>query len=98
MNRRDWLLSAIAQAGDKGLSPIQIQKTMFLLRMEAGDCVGQGFYAFKPYNYGPFSSVIYKDVDLLVLSGVLREQHSGSYKIYVATTAGRNRVREYLSS
>ena len=37
MNRRDWLLLAVAQAGDNGLSPIQIQKTMFLLRMEAGN-------------------------------------------------------------
>ncbi len=77
MNRQNWLLLAIAQAGDKGLSPIQVQKTMFLIRMEAGDCVGQGFYAFKPYNYGPFCSAIYKDVDLLVVSGMLKEQQSG---------------------
>ena len=108
MNRRDWLLSAIAQAGNKGLSPIQIQKIMFLLRMEAADYVGRGFYAFEPYNYGPFSSVIYKDVDRLVYSGMLREQKSDSYNIYVATTAGRDRAnvligqldkraRDYLS-
>ena len=96
MNRQDWLLLAIAQAGGKGLSPIQIQKTMFLLRMEAADYVGQRFYTFKPYNYGPFSSVIYKDVDLLVFSGVLREQQSNNYNIYVATTAGRDRAKTLI--
>lgn len=96
MNRQGWLLLAIAQAGDKGLSPIQIQKTMFLLRMEAADYVGQRFYTFKPYNYGPFSSVIYKEVDFLVFSGMLREQQSDNYNIYVATTAGRDRANTLI--
>lgn len=96
MNRQGWLLLAIAQAGDKGLSPIQIQKTMFLLRMEAADYVGQRFYTFKPFNYGPFSSVIYKEVDFLVFSGMLREQQSDNYNIYVATTAGRDRANTLI--
>jgi len=81
---------------------------MFLLKMEAADYVGGTFYDFKPYNYGPFCSTIYQDVDYLVLLGLVREQQSGSYKVYVTTPAGRDKAdnnirkltkkpKEYLS-
>ena len=109
LNRKDWLFSAIAQAGERGLSPIQIQKAMFLLRMEASEAVGRQFYAFTPYNYGPFSSSIYGDVDLLVASGYVRETNLGHYSRYLVTDSGRDRAasllgqmpgdaREYLSN
>jgi hypothetical protein len=110
LNRRDWLLIAITLAGDRGLTPIQIQKAMFLLRMEAPDLIGDRFYAFVPYNYGPFSSAIYGDVDVLAAQGLLRDEQAGSnLSKYVATQAGLDRVgalredinpgaREYLTA
>ncbi len=93
MNRRDWLLAAIALSGERGLSPIQIQKAMFLLRMEAPDAVGRQFYAFIPYDYGPFSSSIYRDLDQLVVSGLVREKSaSTNYSGYYSTEFGRQRL------
>ena len=65
---------------------------MFLLRMEAAEHVGDGFYRFQPYNYGPFNSSIYGDVDAMVRDGLLREQQYGSYSRYFITNAGRQRV------
>jgi uncharacterized protein YwgA len=94
LNRRDWLLAGIALASDRGLSPIQIQKAMFLLRMEAANEVGRQFYRFEPYNYGPFSSAIYTDVDALVMAGLVREDtsRSSTYSRYFVTQAGKDRV------
>ena len=96
MDRRDWLLAAIATAGDRGLTPIQIQKAMFLLKKEAPDYVGERFYDFVPYNYGPFSSVIYGDVDGLVFAGAVLESPSGRYSVYRATESGQERAAASL--
>jgi uncharacterized protein YwgA len=89
VDRRDWLLAAIAQAGDRGLTPIQIQKILFLLKMEAATYVGDRFYHFEPYNYGPFSSAIYADVDILVASGFVAEKPAGRYSVFYPTEAGQ---------
>jgi uncharacterized protein YwgA len=85
---------ALAIAGERGLTPIQIQKAMFLLRMEALEHVGDQFYQFQPYNYGPFNSLIYSDVDALVREGLLREQQYANYSRYFATDVGRQRAEE----
>ena len=97
MRKVDWLLAAIAQAGDRGLSPIQIQKTMFLLKMEAAAHMPSHFYTFEPYNYGPFDAAIYRDVDLLVLGGLVREEAAGSYKKYVITAAGLKQANSLIA-
>lgn len=87
---------AIAEAGSRGLTPIQIQKAMFLLKMEAGRYVGDLFYNFVPYNYGPFSSTIYGDVDGLVLAGLVQEAFSGRYSVYCVTEAGQERAAKIM--
>jgi hypothetical protein len=93
--RQLWLVLAIALAGEQGLSPVQIQKAMFLLRMEASGYVGVNFYEFQPYNYGPFSTSIYNDVDVLVFGGLLRTEARYNYSQYVATDIGRARANEF---
>jgi len=67
---------------------------MFLLRMEAGGHLDlHRFYEFVPYNYGPFDSTIYRDVEILEAVGLLREQPRGNYSRYVATQAGHDQAR-----
>lgn len=88
VDRKDWLLSAIAQSGTDGLSPIQIQKIMFLLKMEAKKHVGAAFYEFEAYNYGPFNSTIYRDVETLVEGGFVRQESAGSYARVMVTSSG----------
>ena len=89
MDRADWLLAAIA-ISDQGFSPVQAQKTMFLLGREAPGGVGQGFYTFRPYDYGPFDSAIYDDVALLADRGLVAVERSPgrSWPRYSATAAG----------
>jgi hypothetical protein len=64
-SRDEFLLLALASASDGRLTPVQIQKAMFLLKQEAGQFVGPDFYEFVPYNYGPFNSSIYDDLNAL---------------------------------
>jgi hypothetical protein len=56
-SRQDWLLLALALRGGLPVTPVQIQKAMFLMSAEAKQYLGRGFYAFIPHNYGPFEPV-----------------------------------------
>jgi uncharacterized protein YwgA len=64
-----WLLLSLSCAKDGRFSPIQAQKTMFLLEMEAKGFVGDEFYKFKPYLYGPYSPAIASDLEKLKQNG-----------------------------
>ena len=87
--RQDWLLLALAHRKGLPMTPVQIQKTMFLMSAEAKQHVGGGFYKFIPYNYGPFDSDVYSDLDLLELHGLVASAAtSRGWKTYAVTPAG----------
>ncbi len=66
MKPQDWTLLAISAAKGRGLSPIQLQKSLFLLeRRLSKEELGEQFYEFVPYNYGPFDVKIYQDAKYL---------------------------------
>jgi hypothetical protein len=69
MDRKDWLLLSLAKAPRGTLTPVQAQKAMFLLEQEAAHVVGPDFYKFEPYDYGPFSSLVYSDLEQLAREG-----------------------------
>jgi len=48
--RQEWLLIALAHRRGEPMTPVQIQKAMFLMDAEAKHFVGPGFYKFVPYN------------------------------------------------
>ena len=88
MTRRDWLLLLTGldrTAG--GLEPVRVQKALFLLAQEGGIPPGQR-YRFVPYNYGPMSAGVYRDVDALVGEGLLERLPVPGY------TWGRVRATE----
>jgi len=71
MKRRDWLLLFAAYEGaPDGLDPIRFQKGLFLFAQRA-QVPARSKYAFKPYDYGPMSTAIYRDLDHLVEEGLL---------------------------
>jgi hypothetical protein len=90
MTREQWLLMALAHRAGQPMSPVQIQKAMFLMRMEAGRHLPPGFYDFVPYNYGPFDVNIYHDLDSLIARGLVTYDGSSNrnWKVYAATPAG----------
>jgi|HubBroStandDraft_1064217.scaffolds.fasta_scaffold09542_8 hypothetical protein len=60
--RTDVLLTALALSDSRSLTPVQIQKAMFLIAMEAKRLAPSRFYTFEKYNYGPFAADIYSDL------------------------------------
>ena len=64
MTPRDWLLLLLATEGGP-LDPVRLQKGMFLVAREARLPPRQRYW-FVPYNYGPMSPAVYRDVERLV--------------------------------
>lgn len=94
-DRHDWLLQALAHQKDGRLTPVQVQKIMFLMKMEAGRKVGRKFYDFEPYNYGPFCADIYRDLESLRDQGLLEINNLGrSWSAYSITDKGRGAARD----
>jgi len=68
-SRSNWLLLMIAIAESDGLTPIQLQKALFLLGDKCRGLVGTDFYEFKPWDYGPFDPMVYDDARDLETGG-----------------------------
>jgi uncharacterized protein len=97
---KDWLLVFIAcEEGEEGLDPVRVQKGMFLLAREGGLPARQR-YRFVPYNYGPMSRGVYRDVGFLADERLLAERPIPGYAWgrLVATEKGRARARELIEA
>ncbi len=90
MERKEWTLIAICCAKDKGLSPLQLQKALFLLGQELPQEVGKDYYKFIPYNYGPFDAAIYIDAESLAAIGLVSIESSSEkrWSTYLVTSSG----------
>jgi uncharacterized protein len=70
---------------------------MFLFAQEAGAPPDES-YEFVPYNYGPMSREVYRDLDELVDDGLLEATPvSGhTWQRYRVTSAGRDHAQQLL--
>jgi hypothetical protein len=93
MDRSDWNLLVLSAAAGKPLSPVQLQKVIFLLQRNYPEAVGAG-YNFQPYNFGAFDADVYSDAEGLELQGLSKITRSpGGWKEYAATPAGLERAK-----
>lgn len=90
MVRQDWLLMALATRDGASMDPVQVQKAMFLLGREmANEVAPSNFYAFRPYNYGPFDARIYSDLHQLACDGLVSvSENSRGIRSYSVTATG----------
>lgn len=91
LTRQNWLLLALWKSPDGVMSPVQIQKALFLFGQEVDDSVGTGLYSFQPCDYGPFDAAIHADLRRMMGEGYIRGQWSPgrSWKSYAITETGR---------
>lgn len=100
---KDWTLLVIAAAGGKSVSPVQLQKTLFLLsrNLSAKDLQVDRLYSFEPYDYGPFDYAVYHDAEKLEAEEQVTIDQAGSrFRSYRATSTGleqASRLRAKLS-
>lgn len=97
MERRHWALLVIGEAGPSGLSPLQLQKSLFLIGKNLPAEVGESYYEFIPYNYGPFDAHVYSDAQHLVNQELVQMiQVAGrSWSYYTITPTG-HRMSEHI--
>lgn len=103
MKREDVLLAALACGGTKAFEPVHVQKVMFLIDRRAGGLFGSrpgSKYDFVPYDYGPFDSSVYHDLDTLAREGLVVIDRNPRYgnRRYAATEAGRARGERALAT
>ncbi len=95
MTEKDWTLLVIAAAKGRPVSPVQLQKALFLLsRNLSPDVLGvERLYDFQAYDYGPFDGSVYHDAEELERAGdVVIDQAGSRFRSYRATSEGSARA------
>jgi len=89
VERKDWILIVLDCSKDKTLSPVQLQKSLFLLKYMNPDMFNN-FYNFIAYHYGPFCLDIYEDADLLKFDEMININVNtiGGWNIYSINDKG----------
>jgi len=97
LERQDWVLLVLAAAKGEPVTPVQLQKALFLLEKDLPQIGGENYYHFTPYAYGPFDATIYADAETLAADGYITIGLSAStysqYKVYRATESGLQRAK-----
>lgn len=92
MTPRQELVLAALSAGQTNseLSPAQTQKLFFLIDQNVAGALGGPLFNFEPYDYGPFDSAVYSDLDWLsAFPGHVEINRNGRYRTYRLTESGR---------
>jgi hypothetical protein len=69
MNRTDYTLAVLASADGAIFTPVQVQKLFFLLDKKVPQDVGGPHFNFEPFDYGPFDSNVYQELEFLADRG-----------------------------
>jgi len=96
MDKESITLLVIAADPDGGLSPVQLQKSLFIVGQSGLEELPADYYEFFPYNYGPFTSEVYSVADTLEEQGLVRKviASGDNFYRYAMTPEGRARAKE----
>ena len=89
----------VARASRQVISPVQLQKAVFLVSRADLDGLPEQIYAFQPYHYGPFDSDVYSDAEKLHMQELLLRSPSrnGAWTDTIITPKGWERTDELHS-
>ncbi len=94
--RQQWLLLLLgAPGGSHGVDQVRAMKGLFLLAMEPGHPAAS-LFTFEAYDYGPFDSSVYRDLDAFEAEGLVTVTRfpSTRRRVFDLTDRGRVRYRE----
>lgn len=98
-SRSDFVLAALASAGDASFQPVHVQKLFFLLDERLGERLGGKYFAFAPYDYGPFDRDVYDEISGLLARGEVEvDRDWNGLRKYHVTPEGMERGRYLLST
>lgn len=100
LTREQLAIIALGLAAPKKLTPVQLQKTVFLFQkaIEEGNWnkMLASKYEFVPYDYGPFCKQVYRDVSAARVEGLADVDESSRYVQYAATSIGKQQAEQSL--
>ena len=90
MDKRKFMLASMCPAGTGSFSPVQVQKLFFLLDRNIGEQIGGRHFEFVPYDYGPFDSAVYHELEEMEDDGLVEviEQNRFGRRTYRLTDQG----------
>jgi hypothetical protein len=93
LDKEEVLLVMLAVAQGKELTPVQIQKSLFLADEEVRPAFrASSRYKFEPYDYGPFDKQVYADAQALAAKGLVKiGTDPRGWSTYAATPEGLQR-------
>ena len=93
---KDFLLLVVAAGEGKPLTPVQLQKTLFLINEAKLNEASESLYNFEPYHYGPFDARVYEDADALHDEGLVYRlpSNEGNWTDTAISVSGMAKARE----
>jgi hypothetical protein len=99
MTRQELIAAAFASAGlNATFLPVQVQKLFFLIDREVANRIEGPYFSFAPYDYGPFDSSVYDELENMKFVGHATIDMSGRYRRYSLTDQGFIEGSRVLSS
>ena len=98
MTRREIVLAALAPSNGDKHSPVQIQKLLFLIDIEAAGLIEGPHFDFKPYDYGPFDKEVYVVFDELEEEGLTTIRSDSYVRTYALTPKGQDEAEDVLKN
>lgn len=99
MDKHQLMLAALAPAGQEELTPVQVQKLLFLIDRNIGSELNGTGYKFIPYDYGPFDSSVYEVMRTLESKNLANAALTDrGWKKYCLTSEGLTLGNQYLAA
>jgi hypothetical protein len=101
MMRRDLIVMVLAAAGGRPYTPVQLQKSVFLITRNVPGIISEGQpFTFSPYDYGPFDASVYWEAEALRDTGeaIITLSTNGRWKTYAASQLGIRRGTELMAA
>jgi len=97
ISRRELVLAALAPARGEEHTPVQVQKLFFLIDQELHSVLGDKFFDFHPYSYGPFDKEVYSELESLSADGLVSVIPEHNWVNYKLTVSGQEEADAILA-
>jgi len=89
MTSEELVLAALSGEVCRPFEPVHVQKLLFLIDARLSEALGGPYFAFQPYDYGPYDKNVYGVLESLASRGLVSiEQSAHSRRSYSLTPEG----------
>jgi len=98
MERKDYVLAALAASAGATFDSVHIQKLLFLLDEEIAPLIGGKKFNFRPHDYGPFDQDVYHELEQLAAEELVEIDCAAGFALrrYHTTTKGQSKGEAVL--